>query len=512
MNKKILKWNFIFQYGWVLTNIFNSILLLPLYLKNIDASTLGVWLATGNILGWLTLVDPGVGEVLQQKIAEIRGKGQNEETGKLIGSGFMASSIIFIGSLLLGIVFYFFLGRLIDKDINSYAHLPMAIFITVISTGLTLVSFSVSGINQGLHNSAHVAITSLSANFLFLFVNLIFLFGGWGVMSIAVANLCRAIFINIFNVISMFRLMKREQFGVVYDWGHFRKFVKIFSFTSASKIITGISYSIDMIVLARYISPAAITMFEINKRPVNITYSLIGRHSVALQPLISHAKGSGDKEAILTLIRKQFRFYCYAALFASFLFIFNYENLVSAWTSKAQFAGQTIINLLIANFIVSLISYFISVVGYALGDIKMNSLYNIIRNIFYGFFMFFAARHYGIMGTVIVSIVVSLLADLTFYSIRLNKLGYFDAALWKNIFTNWLVIVPLCFLGGWGLSRLIGYYVPENMFFVRLILNSGSFTIFYFILILSIDSGLRQMAQQFMGTITSKFFFKKVTA
>ncbi len=68
MDKKILKWNFIFQYGWVLTNIFNSILLLPLYLLHIDATTLGVWLATGNILGWMTLVDPGVGEVLQQKI------------------------------------------------------------------------------------------------------------------------------------------------------------------------------------------------------------------------------------------------------------------------------------------------------------------------------------------------------------------------------------------------------------------------------------------------------------
>lgn len=512
MNKKILKWNFIFQYGWVLTNVFNSILLLPLYLKNIDASTLGVWLATGNILGWLTLVDPGVGEVLQQKIAEIRGKGQNEETGRLIGSGFMASSIIFIGALLLGVIGYFFLGQLIDKDINSYAHLPMAIFITVISTGVTLISFSVSGINQGLHNSAHVAITSLTANFLFLFVNIIFLYGGWGVMSIAVANLCRAFYINVFNLISMRRLMKREEFSVIYDWIHFRKFVKIFSFTSASKIITGISYSIDMIVLARYISPAAITMFEINKRPINQAYSLIGRHSVALQPLISHAKGSGDKDAILTLIRKQFRFYCYAALFASFLFVFNYKDLVSAWTGKDHFAGQTITNLLVANFIVSLISYFIAVIGFALGDIKMNSLYNIIRNIFYGIFMFYAARHYGIMGTVVVSIVVSLVADLTFYCFRLNKLGYFDASLFKNIFTNWLVIVPACFLAGWGLSKFIGYYVPENMYFLRVILNSGSFTIIYFTLILSIDSGLRQMAQQFLSPYTSKFSFKKATA
>ena len=82
MNKNTLKWNFIFQYGYVITNIVNSIILLPFYLHKIDASTLGVWLATGNILAWMTLIDPGVGDVLQQKVAELRGRNENGEIGK----------------------------------------------------------------------------------------------------------------------------------------------------------------------------------------------------------------------------------------------------------------------------------------------------------------------------------------------------------------------------------------------------------------------------------------------
>lgn len=512
MNKKILKWNFIFQYGWVLTNIFNTILLFPLYLKNIDLSTFGVWLATGSVLGWMTLVDPGVGEVLQQKIAEIRGKGQNEETGKLIGSGYMASAGIFLISIVIGVLCYFFLGKIIDKRIEDYAHLPMALFVSIIATGLSLTSFSVSGINQGLHNSAHVAIASLSANFLFLFVNLIFLYTGWGVMSIAVANLARALYINVFNIISMFRLMKREGFSIDYNYDHFRKFIRIFSFTSASKIITGISYSIDMIVLARFISPASITMYEMNKRPINISYSLIGRHSVALQPLISHAKGSGDKPAILDLIGKQFKFYCYAALFFCFQFLFNFENMITAWTGKGNFAGNLIVGLLVANFLVNLISYFIAIVGYALGDIKMNSLYNIIRNIFFGLFMYLAASYYGIVGTVIVSISVAVLADIIFYTYRLKVLGYFEINVWKNIFSMWLIIIPVCLLAEWGLSAAVAHFVPANMYFLRLVVNSGLFTIFFVALILTIDSGLRQMAQQLIARYGSRFFFKKVAA
>ena len=101
MNKNTLKWNFIFQYGYVITNIINSIILLPFYLHKIDASTLGVWLATGNILAWMTLIDPGVGDVLQQKVAELRGRNENGEIGKTIGSGLIAAEVFYYWRLLL---------------------------------------------------------------------------------------------------------------------------------------------------------------------------------------------------------------------------------------------------------------------------------------------------------------------------------------------------------------------------------------------------------------------------
>lgn len=172
MDKKLLKWNFIFQYGWVLTNIFNSILLLPLYLKNIDADTLGIWLATGAVLGWMVLVDPGVGEILQQRIAELRGRNQKEEIGKLVGSGYSASAMVLLVSVVVGVVAYLSFSRIVNKDITAYPYLASAFLISVLATGLSLVSFTLSGINQGLHNSQQVAISSLSANFLFLFVNL----------------------------------------------------------------------------------------------------------------------------------------------------------------------------------------------------------------------------------------------------------------------------------------------------------------------------------------------------
>jgi len=320
MDKKVLKWNFIFQYGWVLTNVVNSILLLPFYLKYIDVSTLGVWLASSGILNWITMVDPGVGEVLQQKIAEFWGRKEHPEIGRSIGSGIISSGLIVLIACLVGVVFYFCLGFFIHKDVSMYHNLSGALFITICATGLSLVSFTFTGINQGLQNTVQVAISSLTANVLFLAVNLLFLYLDYGLMAIAIANLSRAVYMNFYNFISMKRLLQREGIDVIFSRSHFKGFIRIFSFTSASRIISGLSNSLDMIVLARYIAPAMITVYEINRRPLNFTSTLIGRHSVALMPVISHAKGKEDTSAITSLINNQFELYVYATLFAAFMF------------------------------------------------------------------------------------------------------------------------------------------------------------------------------------------------
>ena len=508
MDKKLLKWNFIFQYGWVLTNIFNSLLLTPLYLKNIDTNALGVWWVTGNVLGLLILVDPGVGEVLQQRIAELRGRNQRGEVGKLIGSGYSMSMIVLMISVVLGFIGYFSLGRIINKDISVYPHLSAALMITILATGLSLVSFTMTGINQGLHNSAQVAISSLAANFLFLAINLVLLFLGWGVLSIAIANLGRAIYINIHNISSMLRVLKREAISIVFESAHLKSFARIFSFTSTSKIITGLSYNVDMVVLGRFISPSLITMYEVNRRPINHFYSLVGRHSVALMPLISHAKGADKKDDIIQFINQQFKFYSYAALFLALGFCFNYGNLIAAWTGPEHFVGNGLLYLLVGQFFFSLMVYFMANVGYALGDIKKQSLYNICRGLVFGVLMYFAAKYYGIAGAVACSLGVTVTADFAFYYYRVYKLGYLQRSLFTGLASTWVFILPAAFAGGWGLSQLTNSLLLPTQYFAKLLVNGGVFTLFFLLLLLIVDRPFRTKAMAVSGKYISLPFAK----
>ncbi|MEO6000843.1 MAG: MATE family efflux transporter [Chitinophagaceae bacterium] len=495
MNKKILKWNLIFQYGYVITSIVSSIILFPVYLKHIDASTLGIWLATGNILAWMTLADPGVGDVLQQKIAELRGKKMYNEIGQTIGSGFIASALILIISIIAGFIFFFLIGTIINKDVSQYPNLQMALALSIIATGMSLVSFSVSGINQGMHNSAHVAIASLIANGVFLVVNVLLLYLGFGVISIAFANLCRALFVNIYNMAALRNLLKRENLKVTFNLDHFKSFIRIFSFTSVSRIVSGFSSSMDMIILARFIPPGMITIFEINRRPIILTQSLVGRHSVALMPLISHAKGLDDKKGINNLITRQFKFYSLVALFISFVFCLVYRDLIALWTGADKYAGDTIMYLLVANFFFFLIGYFMSNMGYALGDIKMNSVINITKGLLLGVLLFFVARKYGIIGTLTASLCVVLITDFSYFTYRLYKIGYLQSTLIKSSLQLWSIIVPAGLLLVWGCKTLVQHMFSETMYIPKLLVSGTVFASAFIILLVLVDAEARDIAR-----------------
>lgn len=509
MNKDILKWNFVFQYGYVITNIINSIVLLPFYLKKIDASTLGVWLATGNILAWMTLVDPGIGDVLQQKVAELRGRSQNDEIGKTIGSGLIASASILLLSVLAGFIFYFMIGSIINKDVSKYPNLQIALVISIIATGMSLISFSISGINQGMQNASQVAISSITANIFFLIVNLLMLCLGFGVMSIAFANLCRALFINTYNFTALKSLLNKEKIQIIFNKNHFKKFIRIFSFTSLASIIGGLSASMDTIVLARFVSPSLVTIFEINKRPIQLTQSLVGRHSVALMPSVSHANGKSDKPGIINLINIQFKYYSYAALFIAMIFCFTYSDLISIWTGSGKFAGNTIMYLLVANFFFGVIGYFMANMGYALGDIKTNSLVNIAKGLGIGTLLYVGGKHYGIVGILCVMLIGNLFVEFVYFTYRLYKIGYLKLNLLQTIAGTWVIVIPLTLAVFAACRFVINNFISSQMHLVRLLLNGSLFTLTFGTVVMFTDGALRDQIMKALRSIPALRVFKK---
>jgi len=274
-------------------------------------------------------------------------------------------------------------------------------------------------------------------------------------------------------------------------------------------IIGGFSASMDTIVLARYIAPFMITIFEINKRPVQLTQSMVGRHSVALMPIISHAAGKDDKPGIMDLIHKQFKYYSYAAVFIGIIFCYEYRDLINAWTGQNKFAGNTILYLLVANFFFGLIGYFMQNMGYALGDIKMNSLVSICKGLGIGGLYYIFGKNYGIVGILSVMLFGNLVVEFSYFTHRLFKLGYLDPAYIKSTLLNWVIIIPavavICWFSCYGINSVIA----ANLYFLKIAINSGIIFSVFTAMVLITDGVFRRDIIENTKKLTGSNRFKK---
>jgi hypothetical protein len=87
-------------------------------------------------------------------------------------------------------------------------------------------------------------------------------------------------------------------------------------------------------------------------------------------------------------------------------------------------------------------------------------------------------------------------ADFTFYNYRVYKLGYLQFSLVKSLIPPWLLILPLGFLAGWMFKLMVEKLLPVNMYFHKLVVNSGLLSLFFILLVLVVDKELRKMMKE----------------
>ena len=120
-----------------------GLLLVPLYLNYIPIEIYGAWLASGNILAWISTIDPGLTIVMQQQVSTYYGKVELEQVGKIIASGLMLSSVVLILALSFGFFSSYFLIDILNlsSDIDNSIILEAFIY-AFIGASLMLFSFS----------------------------------------------------------------------------------------------------------------------------------------------------------------------------------------------------------------------------------------------------------------------------------------------------------------------------------------------------------------------------------
>ncbi|TDO19018.1 lipopolysaccharide biosynthesis protein [Pedobacter duraquae] len=491
-------WNFFFLNIRFVVSMINGVLIIPLYLHYIDTAIYGAWLATGNILSWITIVDPGVGGVLLQKVGYAIGKEDKDDIGKVITSGTLISLALFIVCIAVGYITSFFIGGIANINVQYRSEVIDAFRIGVWGTAFSLLSntftnFVLAYQKTKLHGMFVNSIMGLS-----IIVTVVLLFNGFGIRALAYNMLFTGFSTLLYSVIMSVMLIKQNDIQLSFQLPYLKSFSKIFAYTFSSRLFDTIASNIDLVLVSRYLGPHFVTALDLSRRPVKIVTGLANNVSISMLPALSHLFGTDDKDRIRAITIRIWRIILWlSGLIIGGFVLFNHSFMIN-WVGKEFWIGTLNNNLLCISFFILSIGYNLSNITYSMGDIKNNSLINVVRNCLYLVLLYLLTKILGLTG-VILAFTLPIFILIGYYPRKLFAKAEYTKSDIRSILLDTGVVsgILLCCV-------LITCFFPFVSSFVWLVVGAALFVIGYVSLLIILSSNFRVEIKYLQKFIPSK--------
>lgn len=410
------RWNLFFHYISIALMMVSGVLLVPLYLQHIPLKLYGAWLATGNVLLWLTAIDPGLSAILQQRVASAYGKADTHAVGSFISSGLIVSAAISCFLVLVGYVLSEYIPSLLNLSSDvDHKILVQAFWIAIIGSSLQLFSYAVTSINQGLQSSLGIGLVYVIVHLLDILLILVLIYCGYGLMSLAFSALFRGVGMVAGNMWYLMRRIAKEKISIQCSQDKLRELLSLMPFTFFAQISGSVGNNIDAFVTARFLGTDLVPVLVLTRKAFDICRMIISRPALAITPALSHLVGEGGNDkARQVLIRLVFMMTWLLALVVGGLLILNGE-FVQFWVGSELYAGSSINALLCLGLVLAIVTTSLSNLCVALGDIKGSSLATLVQGALFIVLVFVGAKYGGLGGVVSAPLVAVLITGIWYF-------------------------------------------------------------------------------------------------
>lgn len=281
--------NFLLGYANILFVFINSIILVPLYFLHFDLHTYGSWLASGNIISMIGMVEGGIGIVATQTLSARWGMNEKKLFAIDFGSVLLIAISISIIFYIFLLIFCPFIPAWVKAKTSDTASLLLAIKITGLSVAFVFLQSAFTSANAAFHNYHKVAIINLFGMIIGIASNFIsLLVFKMGIVSIAISNLSRASFILIGVVYITHEYWKSNKLpNPAFIRSNIMQLLRKMSALFSSRIFASLLDNSQEFFITALINPSAAAVVSINTRLFGMVKMLMSPVYQAVYPLLS---------------------------------------------------------------------------------------------------------------------------------------------------------------------------------------------------------------------------------
>lgn len=358
-----------FSYAGVAFTIIQGILLVPMYLRHMPQELYGAWLASGALLAWVELADPGLASILQQRVAFQVGKEGPAGVGPLIGTGLAAAALISMAP-----AFAWPLPGPVAGWLGvPAAHVPDLVLAFRIGLGAVALSTfqgALVAVSLGLQEVRSVGIVSLLSIGVGVTVTVGGLLLGIGLASIPCGALARSVVGAVGAVVVLLLLLRRRGIRAGISLAEGRGMLGEALFTFTSRVGVALLSRLDALMSAKLLSPSATVVLTLTGRVVDIVRLGADRLAAAAMPALANFAGERGAAAA-TRMQRLIGGYTALALGVLGGAAIAWNGLfMDLWVGESRFGGMTLtLALVVQGCLASYVSSIAQAV-FALGGIR----------------------------------------------------------------------------------------------------------------------------------------------
>lgn len=411
--------------GYITTivTILVSFWLTPFTLGFLDREKFAIFSIASDILVWLTLLDLGISAVLSGKAAQLLGLPEKERINRIVSTAFFAQLIISLMMLVLGLVLsaLFPLFFNIQGDTANQASIVMALL--VIGSVLTLGTKTFSALliaNQQIHIDNLINLLLLVIRTGLIVFMLIF---GWGLISLAIANLSATIITSILSVLRVRKTLPEISIKLSYfSWDIFHETFNMGIWFTLGGLAGILILGLDRTVAAKMVSLEAVTTLILTGKIYALSGGILQQIANTSRPMLSQLIGQGKKKEALRAFQRLFIFSTGGSVIVAITIWSANSAFIRWWVGGKNYGGSLLDLALAINLIVhNLVLPNRALLAASLSFVRKHNINRLVEGIFNLIFSIIFALKFGLLGIAIGTSIASIITSCWYLPVLTAK-------------------------------------------------------------------------------------------
>lgn len=450
--------------------IINGIVMVPIYFHYMSVSTYGAWLATGNVVSMLGLIESGFANVITQKMSVAIAEKDDKNFLKLAGANIVTALIFSLTIFLIGLAISPFISDWVNVEESASSDIRIAFILALVASCISIMVSLNGAFPQVWQDTKSVGIINTVSNIIAIFSLVVFLLVGCGVISIALSYLVRALLNLALQGQWVLRYWKKKGLlRPMFDLSTIKNLFKACVYPFLSKLSGVFMGHSQSFIIAYFMNPALAAVYDITTKVCGVACTFVSQTNGSFFALFSLTMATKDQNRINDVFKKTSIFF-FVSLFSVALFSMCFsEPIIKYWVGLDKFGGTMLLGVAVMATILGQIRRYFNNIIYTGGLINKSAKLDILCMFFY-LLVLLAIIKYVQVYAVPLAGALSCLVFMIWYMKIMKKDLHIDIRMMTKIaLTSTLIIIPFIvthYILRFDYNHIISYIVYVVIFTV----------------------------------------------